>query len=331
MYQLTSNDIPGALKAKELIEAMEHAESSREIIAEGFLYKHTSLLISSEPGCGKSTISTQIAVELASGLPLFGYFHVPKPVKVFYVQCERNIIELLERLKVISKTLSINFNNLVITDQYQRLDFSRHAPVLLECIKRDCPDAEVIIFDPIYATLAGGLKDDRPASIFTKIMSAISKSIGAAHILNHHTVKQTYSSFGEKIERDDPFYGSQWLKAHVTGSYTMKKTDKGVHLINKKDNYDILTKDILLDFNGETELSYLADFAELAPIDRLKHFLRNKKLKNSTFIFSDIKRETKLCTRTIRQLLMHNTIRGVLEIEKGLKNKHFYRVKDIQF
>lgn len=329
MSLFTSNDIPLALTGDKLIEEMNKTQDGRKAIAEGLLYEHTYLMVTSEPGIGKSTVSIQVAVELAAGLPLFGYFKVPKPQKVLYIQCERNKIELLERLKIISNTMPIVKENLFITDEYQKLDFVRDYQMLIECIKRDCPNPDIIFFDPIYATIVGGLKEDKTASIFTKIMSRISKIMNCAMWYNHHTVKQQYTSDGSKITKDDPFYGSQWLKAHVTGSYFMETTEEGVILKCKKDNYRVLTQVIGLNYNPETNLCYLADPSLLQPIDRLKHFIRGKKLERKEFGFKEILDGTKLCTRTIRELLCTPEIKGLLNTEKSNKNKYIYTVKDV--
>lgn len=329
MYQFTSNDIPLALTGDNLIEEMNKTQEGRKAIAEGLLYEHTYLMVTSEPGTGKSTVSTQVAVELAAGLPLFGYFKVPKPQKVLYIQCERNKIELLERLKIINTALPIVKENLFITDEYQKLDFVRDYQTLIQCIQRDCPTPDIIFFDPIYATITGGLKEDKVASMFTKIMSKISKIMNCAMWYNHHCVKQQYTQAGDKINKDDPFYGSQWLKAHVTGSYFMENTEDGVLLKCKKDNYRVLTQVIALNYNPETNLCYLADPSLLQPIDRLKHFINGKKIEKKEFTFKEMLSGTKLCTRTIRELLCTPEIKGLLTTQKSNKNKYIYAIKEV--
>jgi RecA-family ATPase len=328
MYQITSNDIPLALTGDKLIEEMNKVQEGRKAIAEGLIYEHTYLMLTSEPGVGKSTVSVQAAVELAAGLPVFGYFKVPSPQKVFYIQCERNKIELLERLKIISEVAPIVKENLFITDEYQKLDFMHDWSTLIQCIQRDCPNPSVIFVDPIYATIEGEFKDGKVASQFTKVMSRISKIMNCAMWYNHHSIKQQYSQDGSKITKDDPFYGSQWLKAHVTGSYYMENTPEGVLLKCKKDNYRVLTQVIALNYNPETNLCYLADPSLLQPIDRLKHFLRGKKMERKEFSFKEMTDGTKLCTRTIRELLCTPEVKGYINVQKSNKNKYIYSFKD---
>jgi RecA-family ATPase len=328
MHNLTLDNIPLALTNDKLEQLINNPLEDRKPYAEGLLYEKTMLMVAAEPGCGKSTIALQAAIELASGLPVFGYFQVPRPLKVLYIQWERSIIEVVERLQQLIKTYKLPKENLAVTDEYQKLNIFRDYDLLIKCINRDCPKVDLIIIDPIYSTMIGGLKDDRPAAMFTHIMSKVQKSLGCSMWYNHHTIKQQHSSDGKTIEKDDPFYGSQWLKAHVTGSYHMKKSDEGVLLTCKKDNYSILTKSIDLAYNPETHVSLLSDLTKLQPIDRLKAFLRSKQALKLPFTFAQIEAETQLCTRTVRRLLCTTEIEGMLSVENVDRNKKIYRMKE---
>lgn len=325
--RISTKDIGPALTGESLTKSLEEETIRRTAIAESFLYEQTILMLAADPGCGKSTISTQAAVELAAGLPLFGVFSVPKPVQVLYIQAERSIIEFLERLKVISKSLPLVTENLFITDEYQKFNLLNpdHGELFIECIKRDCPNARIIIFDPIYSLVAGGLKEDVPASAFTKVMSRVQKETGSALWYNHHTVKTQYGSDGKVVDREDPFYGSQWLKAHCTGSYYMRKSDTGVTLINKKDNYNILAKSVQLDYNPETELCVVPT-SELLAADKLKLFLRARVMDKKEFTFKEIQTQTGICTRTLRELLVHSSFKASLNVVSASKNRHIYTV-----
>jgi RecA-family ATPase len=320
------NDIPVALTGDKLVIAMQEAKTERTALAIGFLYKQTILMMSADPGVGKSTISTQVAVELAAGLPVFGVFDVPKPVKVLYVQTERSKLELLERLEVISKVLPIAKDNLVITDEYQHLDLMNfeHVKLFIQCIQRDCPNVEVIFIDPIYSMVRGGLKDDTPASAFVKGMSLVQKHTGATLYYNHHTVKKQYTDKGIAYEKDDPFYGSQWLKAHITGSFYVKSTDSGVDLIRKKDNYKLLPKQLELHYDSETELCSIPH-DKLPALERVLTFIKSRAIDQRTFSFNDICDKTELCKRTVRAIFCTAEIKGRIFVVSTNKNKNLYK------
>src|SRR3990167_914442 len=99
---LTGNDINEVLKQKII----------HEPIAEGLLYKGATLMLSSPPGLGKSSISIQAALQLSIGQPLFSSMYVPCPVRVWYIQMERDIREALERLQLMIGESTPSFDNL---------------------------------------------------------------------------------------------------------------------------------------------------------------------------------------------------------------------------
>ena len=321
------SNIPLPLTGDVLMDRLKNSKNKRKVIADGLLYEKTSLMIAADPGTGKSTVSAQVAVELAGGFPVFGFFNVPKPVKVLYIQTERSILELLERIETLSKILPVVKENLVVTDEYQRLDLLNptHANLFLKAVKRDYGGARVVFLDPIYSTVSGGLKSDEPASAFTKVMSHVQKELDCALWYNHHTTKTTYKRDGSKLEKDDPFYGSQWLKAHVTGSYYMKATREGVTLVLKKDNYRLLSPSIALEYDPETELcSVISD--KLPAIDKLRNFIQVKKSDGKAFSFKDIQSYTKLGNRTIRELLLHSSISDSIIVVSSIRNKNLYKI-----
>lgn len=325
---LKSSDIAGALTGKNLLEHVQKAKDKRTPLAEGFIYEQTIMMIAADPGLGKSTVSTQVALELAAGLPVFGYFKVLRPMKVFYIQTERNIIEFLERLEVIGHTLPINYENLCVTDEFQKLNFIKpeHVDLFVECVKRDCPQGVDIIFvDPLYSMVSGGLKDDVPASALTKAMSYIQKETKATLWYNHHTVKTQYTNKGDAIERFDPFYGSQWLKAHVTGSYYMIKSDGGVKLIEKKDNYNLLPPEITLEYDPETELCCIAG-ENLTALQKVERYLQMREIDQKSFTFADLEASTQLCNKTLRTILLHRSILDQLSVTTTSRNKKIYKI-----
>lgn len=328
---MTLDDIPLALTGDKLIEAIRQSKYARKPLAEGFIYEKTCTLMSSDPGLGKSTLTAQIAVELAAGLPLFGYFSTVRPVKVFYIQAERDINETLERMEIIGKTLPLIKENIVITDAYQRLNLLNptHVELFFKAIKRNCADPVLIIIDPIYSTISGGLSEDRVATALMKVMDLISKNFNCSLWLNHHTTKTRYGQDGLPIQKNDPFYGAQWIKSHVTGSYLLKQTDKGADLILKKDNYGLLTEKVPLEYNPETELCFVS-FPEMSTMDKIKHFLKAKKSKKETFDFAELKAATLVCNKTLRTHLLHTEIKDLLKYEKTNKGKYIYEVKDAE-
>jgi RecA-family ATPase len=322
------SNIPPALTGEPLLEQIHKAKEQRKALVDGFLYEKTILMVAASPGLGKSTLSTQVAIELAAGLPVFGAFPVIKPLKVLYCQNERPQLEFLERAEVISKTYPIVAENLTITDSYKLFNLLKedHLHAFIKCVMRDCPGVEVIFLDPIYPLVSGGLSKDEPASAFVKAMSLLQHFTGATLYLNHHTTKPTHDMDGRQIEKDDPYYGSSWLKACVTGSYAMKETKGGVSLHLKKDNYSCLHKTIHLEYDGSTELSHVPN-DQLPVGDKLKSFLKLKEVDKKEFGFNDIRDAIGCDIRTLRKQLARKEIFDTLDVTSTKKNKSVYKVK----
>ena len=325
VMSFTSKDIPPALSGQNLLDELSKAKEKRPALVEGLFYQTTLNMLYADAGCGKSTICVQLAMEMSAGVPVFGAFHVPKKLKVLYLQMERPLAEALERIDAMRKVLPLNEDNLTITDKYQAFNLAdqNHANVFIECVLRDAPNADVIIIDPIYCTVVGGFKEEVPVAGFNKTMSRLQVATNATLIYSHHTTKTAYHA-GEKVDKEDPFYGSNWVKAHVTGMYYIKNSPKGTFWKNTKDNYGGMVNEISLLFDGETGISHV-EFEDMPAIEKVRLYLRSRFEDGETFTFNDIQAATKVCTRRLRELLVHSSIKGCLEVVNTNKNKHLYK------
>ena len=298
-----------------------------EPIAEGFLYKNASIMISSQPSIGKSVLAIQAALELSNGLPLFGQLHVPRPIRVWYVQAERSDIESLERLQLmIGDRTDIQFNNLFIDTELQSLNFLNpvHQVTIMNRAQQIKP--ELIIIDPLYG-IAQGLSKDEVGSAVAKALTTLKKLLGCAIWINHHTVKTTYEILGGiRVPKSDPFYGAQWLKAHVTGSYLAEMGDKGVHLQCRKDSHSILLKDIKLSFDSETYLSSIIA-EETNYRDKYLLFIESlKKSGKSSFFFDEVVEFLGCSTVSVRRLNTKPEIRSLFTLVKSNGRKTLYKL-----
>ena len=292
----------------------------RPAIAEGLIFEKSCLMLAADPGCGKSMLSLQSAMELSAGLPVFSALPVSRPYRVYYIQKERPREEVLERLQALQKVIPWQAGNFYLDDELQRLNFTRpdHADIAINRIAGYNP--EVIYIDPIYAG-TGGLSKDEIASAFCDFLTQLMSKTGAAIWLNHHTVKQTsFMTYkGEQIEKDDPFYGSQWLKAHVTGSYYVKprQDQDGTVWSLKKSNHSNLLKELTLSYDPETMLSTLAvDYGKTH--DRLLMFIARQRDLNKPFTFRELMTFLGVSHSHARRLIETPHFSNIL---KKLKNK----------
>jgi RecA-family ATPase len=324
-----------SLTGQSLKEALNEIPPERKPLIDGFLYERSVLMLSADPGAGKSTITAQAIAQMSCGLPVFGCLNVPRPIKCYYLSFERGREEILERLKVMQDIIPMDFNNIFINDSfigYNVLDI-HHANTIITCIESDCIFPDIVILDPIYSAVAGGLSTDEKASQFTRFSARLQSELGCTNWLNHHTTKETYANDGTVIEKADPFYGSQWLKAHCTAAYYLKRKDGGSMLLNKKDSQNNLIKRIYLEYNPEEYISFIDQKnMEIPAIDRLKTFLRTKwKSDNKTFYYDQLESCLQpLSTARLRVLCRQVWFQECVTISKSSGKKSLYEViKDI--
>ena len=325
------NAVSGESLKLELIKTPE----SRKPIIEGFLYEHSALMLSSDPGLGKSTVVISAFAQLSCGLPVWGELYVPRPMKCYYIPFERGLQEAAERLKHIVEVVPINFDNLFINENFIGLNVneSKHADFIMKVISQDCLKPDVIAIDPIYASVAGGLSTDEKASMFCRFSTRLQHEFGCSVWLNHHTVKQQPNKDGNMILRPDPFYGSQWLKAHVTASYYLKDgTDNGVILENKKDSHGNLRKKIVLGYNAENYTNYAIGIeSSVTQKERGIMFLRTCYATKKQFTFKQFKEAVMGYTEGVsdshpRELLRTPPFVDIIHKHKSIGGSTLYEI-----
>lgn len=286
---------PG-ITGQALTDAIHSTHPERPAIIEGFLYEQSVLMVSADPGCGKSTVVACAVAQMSAGLPVFNRLHVPKPVFSYYIPFERGAQEIEERFKHMQGSIPMDFNNICINENFVGYNVvnDQHADELIFNIRKDCEHRagrpDLIILDPIYACVSGGLSTDEKASQFVRFSARLVKEFKCSIWMNHHTVKTSYDGDGKAISKDDPFYGSQWLKAHCTAAYYMKRDEKdGVVMLKKKDSHGNLISKIPLAYDADSYTSYIAgDFENDLPVkDRAISFLRICRKSKKTFTFRE--------------------------------------------
>lgn len=317
-------DLKPPLTGKLLEEALSK-EIKHETIIEGFLYKNASLMIASQPSVGKSVITMQACLQMAAGLPVFGALYVPRPQRIWYMQMERPDTESLERIQSMKEHIPVHYDNLFIDTELQKLYFlnPEHLKIILQRAILIKPD--VIVIDPLYG-VAPGLSKDDVASQLVKTLTILKAELDTTLWINHHHTKQSYDRDGNEINKDDAFYGSQWLKAHITGSYSIEKTKTGTVLDNKKDSHSNLLNSIELTFDHDTYLSTMRsdkiNFAE-----RYKMFINASfRSSNRTFYFEEVRKNLGCTIGRLRQLNCTPPFSDVLTKSKSNGTSTLYTV-----
>ena len=236
-----------------LLSDLENLTITSHSLIEDFLYTPKVTMIAADPGVGKSLIATQIALSLSSATALFGIFAIPTPARVYYLQLEGDYEEFIERMRLMREVVPLDPAYLCWdTTPVLNVLNPVHEDIVVKRIKSwGRPD--LIIFDPIYRTVRGGLSKDEPASAFVQFSSRLKATFHCAQLLLHHTHRPSRER--DAKEEDDPFYGSQWLKAHVDVSYLLKAENPDrsrASLINKKARGANVLRYISLEYHPET-------------------------------------------------------------------------------
>lgn len=294
------NVIKDPINGHELIEFINSPKSRRQPIVEGLIYERSVVMFASHPGIGKSILTIQMCLEISAGLPVFGAFK-SVPTKIYYIQKERPIDEIAERVEEMQKIIPWNPDNLIIDSELQTFSLSneKNHDWIIKRIAKYSPG--LIVIDPIGAGTPG-LSKDEPANIFCGFSTSLQKETGATNLFNHHIIKDSYASTdGSKINKDDPFYGSQWIKAHVTGSYLIETTDHGRSFSNKKDSHSNLINKFEIAYDPERMISS-SKSDSLAYIDRAKQYFNAMKTTKNTFTEKKLREYLGCAQTTVREI-----------------------------
>ena len=287
-----------ALSGEELKQRINSAKETRPPLIEGLIHEGSVIMTSSEPGAGKSVLTACIMAQASLALPVFGQLFVPRPLNCYYIPFERGAQEIEERFKHIQESIPIAYEHISINDSFMGMNVinERHADEIFSRIKSDADRCfggkiDIIFLDPIISAVAGGIGNEDRASMLTRFTTRLQVAFGCALWMNHHTTKDTYTSDGSKIEKDDPFYGSQYLKAHCTGGFFMQRraADAGPVLTCKKDSHSCLLPKIELIYEPETYTVFMQGLGKSIPAkDRLLMAYRTFRSANKTVTFREI-------------------------------------------
>ena len=315
----------------DLRKDLANLEVTIEPLIDEFLYKGMVMLLAANPGTGKSVLATQIAASLSCGASVFDLLPVPRPCRVYYIQLEGTYYETIERLRHMEPQIPFDEVNLCwdVCD-YLNVERADHIAKLIERIQAfGSPD--LIIIDPIYMTVRGGLSKDAPATAFVQFSHTLRQQFGCALLLIHHTHRERYATDGTKIEEADPFYGSQWLKAHVDVSYLVEVVDKAhtqIRLENKKARGGNVHKRLILHFRPETYTCYLErDAKEIDALTRVLAFIHECKKSGRSTDFYEVLGVSHLSMSHLRRLQRDTILSDHVEFSKSRGGKTIWLPK----
>ena len=320
------------LSGEALRHAVHNRPPARIALTEELLYERTATMIAADPGAGKSTVITQIMLQLTAAQPVFGFFYTPQPRNVYYLQLEGDPDETLERIDFMGRTLTIDYERF-------RLD----CPIFLDCLDElsiletiqrintwdKVPD--VIVIDPIYMAVSGDLKDGQVSSALVHFSERLKRTFRCAVVLVHHTHRERYGNSGERISENDPYYGSQWLKAHIDVGYHLRALDghTGVELICKKSRGGEVQKHISLAYDPATfTVRTDVEQSSMSGEARVIHHLRRCAGQNIQTDFYATLAETHLSQASLRRIQRRLEDNGTIQVVAGEGRRRLWRLME---
>ncbi len=127
-------------------------------LAAGLLAQPTYGQAGGEPKTLKSTVNRIIGVGLAAGLPIFGQFHVPKPMPWLVYSAEGGRILFTRSTRRIAAAYGVNMADLPIHASFDVAPIMSH--LFRSSLKRDLADIQpgLTTLDPLYAYHGGAVK-----------------------------------------------------------------------------------------------------------------------------------------------------------------------------
>lgn len=235
---------------------------TRKAIISELLFERDIFLLTADAGAGKSIFGTLMAACLSFRRPFLG-LDIPEAKKVMYVQLEGDYEESIERLRYMEMEGGkiIEEKNLLWVEE-KTLDVLDKASVqgFFARINETEFKPDVVIIDPIYKLSAQDISTGVAALGVIHFSDAIISKWNCANVLIHHNLKESYAADGNKVKRDDAYYGHSFIKNHIRTSYAMKITgDYTRDIIRMKGRGSDTRKRLSLEYNPE---SYCLDIAE---------------------------------------------------------------------
>lgn len=170
------------------------------IISDGILPRESRVIIGGDEKIGKTILVTQMALDIASGMPFLGLFDIPSAKKVVLIQAEVPQREYRRRLgksvKRYSRKISSGYLTIIGAPVLDIESATGHN--LLRNIIAET-NAEVIIFDPMYKFHS---RDEDRAGEMKHVLAVLDSLIAEYDIsvvMTHHLRKPFMSTSGRVV------------------------------------------------------------------------------------------------------------------------------------
>jgi hypothetical protein len=164
-------------------------------------------IIGGAPKCGKSWLSLDLAVSVASGTPCLDTFPVAAPGNVLVYMAEDAASVVKERLAGICTHRSLDLAALpidVITAPSLRLDLPRDQGRLLETVRRHAP--RLLLLDPFVRLHRVNENHAQDVSAILGYLRELQRAHDLALVVVHHARKNGGASGGQSLRGSGDFF-----------------------------------------------------------------------------------------------------------------------------
>lgn len=196
-------DLDGAPEA-------EHIDAPDWVLP-GLLERQSRLLLAGDEGVGKSLFLAQIAVRLASGMPVTPDSDGPDPLRVLVVDTELNERTARRRLRPMAAHAGLRAGHLTYLLAPAGLDLLRdqERQQIVQLVESIRP--HVIALDSLYRAFNGDPDDPRVAGQVQRVLDEVRAGFGASLIIVCHYRKRPTD--GRQRRNLDDLAGSRAWKA----------------------------------------------------------------------------------------------------------------------
>lgn len=297
-----------------------------DCIVPEFLYRGKTTIFYGDPSIGKTTIVINLGVCLAAGIPVFDRL-LTKPSRVYFMLFETEPEEVAESLTAIATRYPIREDRLAFDTETIGMDCAQpqHVEAIINRVKAFQPD--VIIIDPLFMLVAGGLSKDEPSSNVVRFLRRLSHETNAATMALHHGKKEQFEK-GQKVPGS--YYGTIWIKAHCRIMWEVQEgPDKSRVLTKRKDNLGVCRDTITLHYDHQSCTCTMKEEGDQTAKGRLLTHI-SQFPANSAWTSNEIADQMHVSLRTLKTLFNDPDILRLVTLERCNGKPTVWRVKTAQ-
>lgn len=308
-----------------LKQDFDSLETKRNPIVSEYIYEGEVWMLSADAGVGKSTHTTNLAMALSSGSPVFSALPCEKK-RVYYLQTEGDYEESIERMRFMSKKIPIDFDYLC-WDSFRFLDLNilgMDDALIMRIEKTFQP--EVIIIDPIYKLSSLDISTAQAALQIVRLCDKLKDRFNATIILIHHNTKETVViSEGKKFDKKHAYYGHSFLINHVNTlyAYSLDPETKSPVLTRQKGRGANNLEKVYLHYDPDTMTLYMEQGKGTA-LDRIRLYANTLKINDQSSTFSEVQKACSISTSYLRKYKTEGALNTIFKFQEGKQGKELW-------